>query len=47
MQEFFERIESAFGMIKADPKWGNFMFDNQKMLGVNKLIQRVEEPIEP
>lgn len=44
MQEFFERIESAFGMIKADPKWGNFMFDNQKMLGVNKLIQRFEEP---
>lgn len=39
MQEFFERIDSAFGMIKADPKWSTFTINAVKLLGVNKLVE--------
>ena len=39
LQEYFEKVDDAFGSIMVDPKWKTFMCNGIKMLGVNKLVQ--------
>jgi hypothetical protein len=46
MQEFFERVDNAFGMIKADTKWSTFTINAVKLLGVNKLIESYIPPFD-
>jgi len=38
MQEYFERVDRAFGSIKVDPKWGTFTYNGIKMMGVTKFV---------
>lgn len=46
MQEFFERLDNAFGMIKADTKWNTFTINAVKLLGVNKLVESYIPPFD-
>lgn len=39
MHEFFERLDNAFGMIKADTKWKTYTINAVKLLGVNKVVE--------
>ena len=42
LQEYFEKVDAAFGCIKADPKWKTFTYNGIKMMGVNKVVQQYE-----
>lgn len=46
MHEFFERVDNAFGMIKADTKWSTFTINAVKLLGVNKLVESYIPPFD-
>lgn len=45
-QEYFERVDAAFGRIQADPKWSSFTLDQIKMLGVRKLVEQYKKPFD-
>ena len=38
IQEYFEKVDDAFGNIIVDPKWHTFMYNGIKMMGVNKFV---------
>ena len=46
LQEYFEKVDKAFGSIKVDPKWGTFTYNGIKMMGVTKFVGTFIPPFE-